>query len=121
MIYHNAITGTETMGTGLPEPLPSYHNPVGLTWSGKPRKLRRTTTRVSVIPVDPKRLENCTILGPEEHAEIGPSPYELVRAAFIDSDDTPGLYHFLEAIDQVHMGQSVDLNFWLTRWRGTQG
>lgn len=121
--YHNALMGTTLIGTGLPEPVPGYAAPVELTMAGKVGKARRTITRPTEFPVDPKRLENCTILTPEEHEEIDLDAYleapdvpayETVRLALLATDEPPALPQFLEMIDALDMGGSVDLAFWLT-------
>lgn len=67
------------------------------------------------VHLAPEAWASLAMLTPEEHELL--TPYESVRADFIDDPDTPGLYRFLDMMDRVGMGQSVDLMVWLRRWR----
>lgn len=83
-----------------------------------------TRTRAIEISFDPRIMEELV----DEASELslptlGEQPArhrtltEECVALFKDGEETVGLTLFLDALDSINMGHSVDLNIWLRRWR----
>ena len=120
MQFHNALTGSITIGDTPIQPVPGYADDVGLTSTGKVRTPRRTTTRPHIFSVSPRVLENFATLEREDHdliddefeAEIPPelTPYDrLVQLTLRVNVDALTFREFLAGVDAIGLGTTIDV------------
>lgn len=92
MQFHNALTGTITIGDVGISPEPGYAKPTTRRGKG-----RRTITRPRMIPVAPGVLDNLAVLDPDQHEEINLDNIVLI-AAEVATGPVPGTVEVKPAI-----------------------